>query len=101
MSSLETTENEVKQILEKIPTARNNDMILYYEYCIGKWVRDTELYKVFNDSDFRKNKNIAVFESVSRARRKLQEKYEYLRPTSEVQKFKQELEEEYKNYYRK
>ena len=38
MNEIVTTKQEVYSILEKIPETRNNDMILYYEYCINHWV---------------------------------------------------------------
>lgn len=99
MNELETLEKEVKRILENIPETRDNDMILYYEYCLQNWVRPTEMYKVFSDSDFRKNKRVSVFESVSRARRKVRERNPELKATKVVQELREEKEEEFRNYF--
>lgn len=98
MENLKTLENEIIKILKKIPEARNSDMILYYEYCLQNWVREYEMWRVFKCSDFRKQKNVSVFESVSRARRKVQEKYPELRSTEEVENFRKEKEEEFIKY---
>ena len=88
MENLKTLEEDVKKLLINIPQTRNNDMILYYEYCVSNWVKDVDMYKVFSDKEFREKKGISVFESVSRARRKIQAEYEELRPTQEIQRLK-------------
>ncbi len=101
MNDLKTLEQEVERLLLNVPETRNNDMILYYEYCLSNWVREYDLYKVFKDSGFRKSKGLSVFESVSRARRKIQAEHPELAPTKKVKEYKEELEEEYRNYYGK
>lgn len=99
MSELVTTKQEVYSILEKIPETRDNDMILFYEYCINHWVRETELYKVFKDKEFRKAKNIAPFETVSRVRRELQNDFVSLRSDERIKKAREAREEVFNNYY--
>lgn len=93
MEDLKGIELNVIRLLKKIPETRGNDMILFYEYCLSNWIRDTEMYRVFKDTSFRKAKNIPVFESISRARRKAQEKYPELRPDREVELHRLEKEE--------
>ena len=86
MKKLETIENEVKKILEKEPLARKDDMYLYYIYCTKYGVLNSKAFvQLFYSKNFRKEYNIPVFESVSRARRKLQQEYEYLKPEQNVQ----------------
>ena len=86
MRKLETIENEVKKILEKEPLARKDDMYLYYIYCTKYGVLNSKAFvQLFYSKNFRKEYNIPVFESVSRARRKLQQEYEYLKPEQNVQ----------------
>ena len=99
MVSQKTLELEVTRILESIPKTRNSDMVLYSEYLISKWVRDVQFYKVFQDSEFRKTKNISVFESVSRARRKIQNERQDLRATEKVEKEREINEQDCYNYY--
>lgn len=101
MNEIVTTKQEVYSILEKIPETRNNDMILYYEYCVNHWVRDVEMYKVFKDSEFRKSKKIAPFESVSRARRELQNDFVSLRSDKKIEQARKAREEIFENYYGK
>lgn len=99
MNEIRTTKAEVKRILETNPTTRNNDMILYYEYCISHWVKDVQMYKVFEDTEFRKNKNIAPFETVSRVRRELQNDFVSLRSDEKIQQAREAREEVFINYY--
>ena len=95
MENLQTLKEDVYKILTKIPETRNADMILYYEYCIQNWVRDYDLWKVFKDSEYRKQKKISVFESVSRARRKIQEEHPELRADENVEKLRKDREAEF------
>ena len=99
MVSQKTLELEITRILESVPKTRNSDMLLYSEYLISKWVRDVQFYKVFQDSELRKAKNISVFESVSRARRKIQNERQDLRATEKVEKEREINEVDYYNYY--
>lgn len=101
MNEIVTTKQEVYSLLEKIPETRNNDMILYYEYCINHWVRDVQMYKVFQDAEFRKSKKIAPFETVSRARRELQNDFVSLRSDEKIEQARKAREEIFENYYGK
>ena len=99
MKKLETIENEVKKILEKEPLARKDDMYLYYTYCTKYGVLNSKAFvQLFYSKNFRKEYNIPVFESVSRARRKVQQEYEYLRPEKSVQDARTNKEVEYIRY---
>ena len=101
MNEIVTTKQEVYSLLEKIPETRNNDMILYYEYCINHWVRDVQMYKVFQDAEFRKQKQISPFETVSRARRELQNDFIHLRSDEKIEQARKAREEIFENYYGK
>ena len=99
MKRLETIENEVKKILEKEPVARKDDMYLYFIYCTKYGVLNSKAFvQLFYSKNFRKEYNIPVFESVSRARRKLQQEYEYLRPEQKVQDARTNKEADYIRY---
>ena len=99
MKKLETIENEVKKILDKDIRARKDDMYLYYTYCTKYGVLNEKAFvQLFYNKYFRKEYNVPVFESVSRARRKLQQEYEYLRPEKKVQEARINKEGEYIRY---
>ena len=99
MNEIKTTKEEVYHILKTNPATRSNDMILYYEYCIHNWVRDLDFYKVFKDTDFRKGKGIAPFETVSRVRRELQNDFIELNSDEKIQQMREAREEIFRNYY--
>ena len=65
----------IKNILEKFPETRDDDMKLYRMYCIYcVEMNDASTFeRIFTDKEFRINNKVSVFESVSRCRRKLQE----------------------------
>lgn len=99
MKKLETIENEVKKILDKDIRARKDDMYLYYTYCTKYGVLNEKAFvQLFYNKNFRKEYNVPVFESVSRARRKLQQEYEYLRPEKKVQDARINKEGDYIRY---
>lgn len=98
-------EDDVRAILEYSEASRCSDMTLYASYVYEKisgfnygvgW-----LEKVFSDNRFRIIHGIAPYDTVSRVRRKLQEKDEELRPTPEQIKEKKRIEHEYREYARK
>lgn len=98
MEELLNLKEIVYKILTKIPETRNSDMLLYYEYCMNNWVRENDMWKVFKDKDFRKRKKISVFESVSRARRKVQEEHIELRATETIENLRKEREKNFVNF---
>lgn len=96
---LEKIETIVKNILENEIRARSDDMYLYYIFCTKyAYITDDDFYKVFKDKCFRNNSGISVFESISRARRKIQATHEELKPSKEVQDARINKEAEYINY---
>lgn len=99
MSSLATLENVVKNILEKEPAAREDDMYLYYLFCTKYgFLNDYTFARLFRDKDFRKNVGLNSPESVGRCRRKLQADYEFLRPSARVQDARYNKTSEYIDY---
>ncbi len=99
-------EDDIKPILKKNVASRVDDMTLYAAYAFTK-LKDVDvsmpttwLEQVFNNKMYRIAYGVAPFETVSRIRRKLQEKYEELRPTKEQMEEKKRLEKEYKQYAR-
>lgn len=99
-----TIEQDITPLLKESEAARCDDMTLYASYAYEKlagfdygagW-----LEKVFSDRRFRIIHGIAKYEAVSRCRRKLQERYENLRPSKEYQEERKETEREYKKYAR-
>ena len=88
--------NKVKTMLIEVPEERDDDMLLYARFC----------YKygyVFPSDNFMsvmcnaKKNNIPSFESVTRARRKVQEKCPELVGTK--RKIRKAEEEVYREYY--
>lgn len=83
---LNKVEDIVKTILKNEKEARSDDMYLYYLFCTKYgFLNDSSFSKIFKDSKYRNDMGLAVFESVSRCRRKLQADFEGLRPTEKVQ----------------
>lgn len=101
MNEITNTKQEVYRILNTNEATRNNDMILYYEYVISHWVRETDFSRVFKDAEFRKAKSISPFETVSRCRRDLQSEFVHLRSKEQVEKARREREEIFADYYGK
>lgn len=96
---LDKLENIVKGILEKELEARSDDMYLYYLFCTKYgFISDSNFFKIFKDSQYRNNSGLSVFESVSRARRKIQADNEELRPPKKVQEARINKEADYINY---
>lgn len=99
-------EDDIKPILKQNASARVDDMTLYANYVFEKIkgidvsMPTTWLEQVFSNKLYRIAYGIAPYETVSRVRRKLQEKYEELRPTKEQRAEKKRLEKEYKQYAR-
>ena len=99
-------EEEVKKILEIDEQARADDMHLYAFYAwemlgrAGAKVGSGWLEKVFSNERYRYLYGIAPYESVSRARRKLQEVNEDLRANEETVRARKEKIKEYKRYAR-
>lgn len=102
--NFKTVEQEVRPILKDNYAARCDDMTLYACYVFSKVhyfnLGEGWLQKVFSDRRFRIMHGIAPYETVSRVRRKLQEKYEDLRATESYVAARKKVEKEYKQYAR-
>ena len=97
MQNIKKTSDLVKHVLQTVPEARSCNNVLYYHVCkeansevlkvpFGVAITDLQLY------------NIPCFETVTRARRKLQSIYPELAANEEVECFRELEEEKYKNY---
>jgi len=91
MTRLETIENKVKIILLEYPDTRDSDKALYSAYCL-KYRPDMALMT------FRElmSTELPNYESVTRARRKLQVKCPELRGKRYIERY--EAEQEYIEY---
>lgn len=102
--SFKRVEDDVREILEKDTTARCDDMALYANYVFGK-IKDLNCGKgwlqyIFSNRRYRIIHGIAPYETVSRIRRKLQEKNKDLRPSKAELEERNRLEKKYKEYAR-
>lgn len=92
----------VKSILKRNPAARNSDYILWLEVLreYTAFHGCSALLRSWTVEEFLSHGHTLVpcFESVSRARRKIQAKYPELKGTREVQEARTELEEEYREF---
>lgn len=96
---LDKVENIVRTILEKEPETRGDDMLLFYMFCTKYgFLNDSSFARIFRDREYRNSVGLAVFESVSRARRKVQANCEELKPSEKVQEARAEKESEYIDY---
>lgn len=87
----------IKTILEGDEKARNSDYYLWVQVCKLKCpecLNEPFLYVVANHNEL----GIPNFESVGRARRKVQELYPELKSNERVQKEKDKLEQEYRDF---
>ena len=96
-------EDEIRQILIENPKTREDDMYLYYVYCLKQ---DTKFYNydnfglLFSQKEFRIKENIKTFGAVERSRRKIQANSPELESGKKTKKARAEKEEEYKEYSR-
>ena len=93
----------VKTILENHPETRDDDYLLWLkvlwsvQYCDIPDYMNMPVCKFLECAKYMK---FPHYETVSRARRKLQEKYPELRASEETQAARARLEEEYREYAR-
>lgn len=98
-----TTTRLVRSILEALPQTRDDDYLLWLNVLeISAAVdfdvtfsRRTTLHDFLADAKFSKYPH---FETVSRARRKLQAKFPELKATEETRKMRAALERQYRDY---
>ena len=98
MQKLMKVEEVVEQILRKDEYARNNDVYLILRY-ISK-VYPYEIGKKFEEAMTNVSKKGLSFESITRARRKIQNKYPELR-NEKISNFRYEKKKDYIDYSRK
>ena len=90
--------NAVKAILLENPATRDDDMLLYGAFCLkhNLVAPNTDFYSVMANA---KKWGLPSYESVTRARRKVQEMEEYL--GGEKRRERKEKAEEVRDYYRR
>ena len=94
---IESVEKLVHQALLKNKSARNDDHLLYLEVI---YLIDPALVNVNFKMTFQSARQLGLppFESVSRARRKLQEKYSELKAINEVENARKNKQIEFEEY---
>lgn len=99
MSNLYITQDIVREILEDCPQTRNSDNFLYLMVCerISPELIKKPFYVVLSNL---KEWNLPGFETVRRARQKLQAMHPELAACSDVEVGRMVREEEFRNYAR-
>ena len=92
MTDMNTMYALVKNILETDAKARENDMLLYLQVCKLKNL-DAVAQPFYIVMQRSKELGLPSYETVSRARRKVQEEHEELKPTKIVQDAREEYEQ--------
>lgn len=97
MKDLYKTSDLIKNILEEKPATRDSDDLLYFEVCkeLCPYVLDNKLGDVlltFNDYD------LPRYESVGRARRKIQSENPWLVSSEKVRSWRTDNEEKYREF---
>lgn len=99
MNKLYKVEDIVYQVLKEVPEARKDDFVLVTEVY-------NRIQPLINNVSFNqvmlahKELGLPYFESISRARRRLQSIFEELRPSKEVQEARDEEQLIYREYAR-
>lgn len=99
MNKLYKVEDIVYQVLKEVPEARKDDFVLVAEVY-------NKIQPLLNGVSFNrvmlahKELGLPYFESISRARRRLQNIFEELRPSKEVQEARLEEQLVYREYAR-
>lgn len=98
-NELKTVAALVKAMLEKYPAARDNDMILYYRICEN--INFAALHKPFCDVLLNLHEyGYPPFESVRRARQKVQEHNPHLASSRAIMAAKADNEEAFRAFAR-
>lgn len=99
MNKLYKVEDIVYQVLKEVPEARKDDFVLVAEVY-------NKIQPLINNVSFNrvmlghKELGLPYFESISRSRRRLQNIFEELRPSKEVQEARDEEQLIYREYAR-
>lgn len=94
---LKTITDLVKKLLEEIPECRESDDLLYMNI-VNKVAPDALMMPAYLFFIWRKENNIPAFESVRRARQKVQAEYPELAGNDEVKHSRVQLQTVYKAY---
>lgn len=97
---LKKTTDLVKHLLQTVPSTRNSDDILYLEVCKNRCKNSMNLPFGLVIAN-RKAYNIPPYESVRRARQKVQEHHPELAGCGEVEAMRMVNEDTYRDYARK
>ena len=99
MNKLYKVEDIVYQVLKEVPEARKDDFVLVAEVYnrIQPLINNVSFNRVMLGH---KELGLPYFESISRARRRLQNIFEELRPSKEVQEARLEEQLIYREYAR-
>ena len=99
MNKLYKVEDIVYQVLKEVPEARKDDFVLVAE--VYNRIQPLIFNVPFNQVMLaHKELGLPYFESISRARRRLQSIFEELRPSQEVQEARLEEQLIYREYAR-
>ena len=98
---MKTLEEHVENILFAYPETRDSDELLYAKFLSVDNSFDFSNISAIEFFKTRKYTGVPPFSSVGRARRKIQEQHPELRGSKQVQKARKDLEEKYREYYRK
>lgn len=90
-------QTRVHQILIEAPEARNSDSFLYAEYVL-RHTPEFATVGLYNALT-RYSSFLPSYESVSRARRKIQSEYPELQATMSRREYRAKLEQEYREHY--
>lgn len=96
MMKLETLQAKIQKILTDNPDTRGNDKLLYFR--LAQELSPNTLNMAFGSFLMDRHVNVPSFESVSRARRKIQSKFPELRADKRVTELRAEKEREYREY---
>lgn len=93
----------VHEILKKFPETRDDDYLLWLKVIenVANYNNTPDFSKTLTVGEFLKIARYSIFphyETVGRARRKLQRKYPELRASEETQAAREEMEELYREY---
>lgn len=93
---IESVENKVLDVLEEYPEARSDDFLLIF-LTFKKFYEEVDMCKFGYVMLHHKALGLPSMHSITRARRKLFEKYPGLKP-EKITELRQEKEEEFKKY---
>lgn len=101
MRDLKKVKAMVYEMLKEHEGARNCDEVLYYLVCKRVlWIQGKPIQNMLLSSAllYRKELGLPKFESVRRARQKLQKEHQWLKPKKKVAELRAAEEERYKEF---